>query len=140
MNVSSQSAWKRAVPIICTAFLALYFGAGPIFSGIKDLIQNLSFNDLAQYRTPLKKCVDEKTAATSGTKIFGLEYECAIDVGAKFYVQEPDKAIRLCKKFYPLPVNIGADDFSRKYEDNLQTSVCRVALERRMNSASSTSR
>lgn len=140
MNVSPRSAWKRAAPIICATLLALYFGAGPIFSGIKDLIRDLSFNDLAQYRAPLKKCVDEKTLAASGTKIFGLEYECAIDVGATFYVQEPDKAIRLCKEFYPLRPAGGGDDFSRKYEDNLQTSVCRLAFERRIRNASSIAR
>mgnify|MGYP001558049502 CR=1 FL=1 len=140
MNTSPEPVWKKAVPIICTAVLGLYFGGPPIFSAINDLIQDLFFNDLTQYRAPIQKCIDQKTAAASGTKVLGLDYECAIDIGAVFYAQEPDRAIRLCKKFYPLRSEVGGNDFSQKYEDNLQTSICRFSLESRIHNASSTAR
>lgn len=114
---------KNIIGILLTIGVIVLLSYKPLAKTFSELLQQ---NELNQYSQPIADCLKEKEAELGDRKVLGLEYGCAIEVAATIYQEDPEKAIRLCEKYSPLPT---IPDYPTSGQINKE--ACKNSIEER---------
>lgn len=102
-----------------------------------EIDQTLMNWKLREFKPKIETCVKQKTQATEGQTIVGIDFECALDIAATIYSQDHEKALALCHKYSPFQSIYGGDRPSTRIDQQIQDASCELSIKERLNKGAS---